>query len=343
VVVTTDATVGGFRRIITSYGYAPRADDAVSERVVRQVVELDPVTFDYGVFAGANYGDGSASSVIGGIYTGGSINLGNAHDYIGDIYSRGNIVTGSNQKITGNLHASGNVMVTNTSTTVYGSVYAGGTITTGGVIRDTAQAGGAIGCSKVQGACMPSSPPPPVPVQQLPVFTWSAANYHSVHVVTGPQLRSAAADPINGVYHVTGDALFSKNDNLQMTGDLTIVATGNVSLPGKITNAANGSNVQLTIVAFGSVTVSNNLTIPSTITSLVYTEGSFDGKNSSVFSGVIYAAGSISLGAYSLITQAPVTAPGFDWTHANPQRFTVRNVSTREITGSDTAADLPGT
>jgi hypothetical protein len=39
------------------------------------------------------------------------------------------------------------------------------------------------------------------------------------------------------------------------------------------------------------------------------------------------------MGAHSAITHAPITAPGFDWTHANPQRFTIRNVSTREVTG----------
>jgi hypothetical protein len=40
------------------------------------------------------------------------------------------------------------------------------------------------------------------------------------------------------------------------------------------------------------------------------------------------------MGANSSITYAPVSAPGFDWTHANPKSFTIRNVSTRETTGN---------
>jgi Tfp pilus assembly protein PilV len=339
VTVATDATAaGGFRRVLTSYGYAPSKAESKSTRTVLQVVDLDPVGFSYGVFAGGNYGDGSASSVIGGMYTGGNITLGNSQDYIGSVSARGNIVTGSNQKITGTLHANGNVSVGSSSTNVYGSAYAGGNITTGGTIRDTAQAGGTIGCSKVQGACIQHSPPPLVPLEQLPTFVWNPANYLPVVPVnmTGTAFITAASNPIQGVYNLSGNADFKKNESLRLTGDTTIVASGNFTLPGTVSNnAAAGVSVKLVLVARGNVTASNNLTIPSTVSTLVYTNGNFDAKNSSTYTGVLYAAGNIILGAHSLITYAPVSAPGFDWTNANPQNFTIRNVSTRETTGSE--------
>lgn len=340
--VATDATGGAFRRVLTSYGYAPSKTSAKSVRTVRQVVDLDPLTFSYGVYAGGNYGDGSASSVVGGMYTGGNIMLGNSQDYIGNVAARGNIVTGSNQKITGTLHANGDVSVSSSSTDVYGSVYAGGNVTTGGTIRDVAQAGGNIGTSgcptpKVQGTCLQHSPPPLVPLERLPVFIYNAANYLPVVAVniSGTAFVTAAQNPIQGVYNVSGDADLKHQDTLQLTGDTTIVTSGNFTLPGKVTNnAPAGVSVQLVVVARGNVTASNNLTIPTTVTTLVYTNGNFDAKNSSTYTGVLYAGGNIILGAHSVITYAHVSAPGFDWTNANPQSFTIRNISTRETTGA---------
>lgn len=342
VTVTTDATVsGGFRRILTSYGYAPTKTKAKSVRTVRQVVELDPVGFTYGVFTAGNYGDGSSSSVLGGMYTGGNVALGNSQDYIGNVSSRGNITTGSNQKITGTLHANGNVSVTNSSTDVYGSVLAGGNITVGGTIRDAAQAGGNIGTgcpnSKVLGSCIQYSPPPSVPVEQLPTFVWDAANYLPVVAVNiaGTTFVSTKKNTnFQGVFNVSGNADFSKQDALQLTGDTTIYVTGNFTLPGTVANnAAPGVSVQLVVVARGNVTASNNMTIPTTVKTLVFTNGNFSGKNSSTYTGVLYSGGNITLGAHSSITYAPVTAPGFDWSSANPQNFTIRNISTRETTG----------
>jgi hypothetical protein len=340
--VVIDSTAGGFRRVLTSYGYAPTKASPKSVRAVRQIVDLDPLTFSYGVYASGNYGDGSASSVVGNMYTGGDVALGNSQDYIGNVLARGNIMTGSNQKITGTLRANGNVSVSNSSTDVYGSVYARGNITTGGTIRDTAQAGGNIGSSgcptpKVQGSCIQHSPPPLIPVEQLPVFTYNPASYLPVVAVntSGSAFVTTAKNPIQGVFNVSGNADFKKQDSLRLTGDTTIVVSGNFTIPGSVSNLAPaGVSVELVIVVRGNVLTSNNLTIPTTVSTLVYTNGNFDAKNSSTYTGVLYAGGNVILGAHSLITYAPVSAPGFDWTSANPQSFTVRNISTREITGA---------
>ena len=84
---------------------------AKATRTVRQVVELDPVGFTYGVFSG-----GELRRRVGIICARRDVHgrqcfARQLQDYIGDVSSLGNIDTGSNQKITGTLHANGNVNV----------------------------------------------------------------------------------------------------------------------------------------------------------------------------------------------------------------------------------------
>ena len=334
--VTTDTTVAGSaRRVLTSTGYAPTKAAPKVVRTFQQEVELDPVGFTYGIFLEGSYSDASSSSVIGSIYTGGSISLGNAHDLTGNLDAIGSISTGSNQNITGTLHANGSVSVNNTSTNVYGSVLAGGSITTGGTVRDVAQAGGSVSnCAKVQGSCIQHSPPPSVPVQYLPPFTFNAANYASVSPVTS---GSAFATGVKnktltqGVFNINGSVSFNNNETLELTGDMTIFVSGSITLPGTISGPV-GSNVQLTLIVRGSATAPNNLTIPSTVKTLIYTNGSFSASTKLIFTGVLYAHGSFSMGANSSITYAPVSAPGFDWTQSSAQSYTIRNITTRETT-----------
>ena len=179
----TDPT--GFRRIITSTGFSPTKASAGSvHRTMRQVVELDPLGFQYAMFSESTIVTGSSASTVGDMYANGSITLGNSQDYVGHIYTQGNVATGSNQQITGDIHAAGTISLTSSSTTLAGSAYAGVNIVTGGTIRNNAQAGGTIGCTKVQGTCSPGSPPAGLPVQHLPTFTWNPANYASVTTYT---------------------------------------------------------------------------------------------------------------------------------------------------------------
>jgi hypothetical protein len=336
--VSTDATVAGStRRILTSTGYAPSKAAPKSVRTLQQEVALDPVGFAFAIYLDGSYADGSSSSVIGSIYTGGTIALGNAHDYTGDLYSIGSISTGSNQNITGSLHANGSVTVANTSTNVYGSVFAGGSITTGGTVRDVAQAGGSVSnCAKVQGLCIQHSPPPPVPPQQLPPFTFNPANYSPAPInVSGIDFATRVKNKTytQGVYNITGSVSFANNETLALTGDMTIFTSGSLTLPGTISGPA-GANVQLSLIVRGSATAPNNLTIPSAVKTLIYTNGSFFASNKLIFTGVLYAHGSFTMGANSSITYAPVSAPGFDWTQAVSQSYTIRNITTRETTGS---------
>jgi hypothetical protein len=174
-----------------------------------------------------------------------------------------------------------------------------------------------------------------VPVQHLPGFIWNPANYPSVTTYSTGAAFVAATSKVNaqGVFYITGDVAFSKQDSLRLTGNMTIVATGDIALPGTVSNqTSNNASVQLTVIStgIGAITPANNFTIPATVKTLLYTAGEFGAKNSSTFSGVLYA-GSIESGAHISITYTPLAAPGFDWSQASPQSFTIRNITTREI------------
>jgi hypothetical protein len=331
----TDPT--GYRRIITSTGHAEAASgDGGARRTVRQIVELDPLGFQYAMFSESAIVTGSSAGVVGDMYANGTIRLGNSQDYVGNIYTQGDLVTGSNQQITGDIVATGSIALSSSSTTLAGSAFAGGNITTGGTIKNNAQAGGTIGCSKVQGTCSPGSLPAGLPVQHLPTFVWNPSNYPSVNTyASGAAFVSAVTKKdSSGTFYITGDVSFANNDSLYLVDDMTIVATGNIALPRQVENhSAGGSDVQLTVVSTGSGTITpfNNFTIPSTVRTLMFTQGMFDAKNSSTFTGALYA-GSLNNGARLTVTYAPLDDTGFSWAAANPQAFTVRNVSTREIT-----------
>ncbi|MPY94525.1 MAG: hypothetical protein GEV08_16140 [Acidimicrobiia bacterium] len=341
-VAVDTAEPSGFRRIITSTGYAPSPDaQGRARRTLRQVVDLDPVAFQYAMLSEQAVTTGSSSAIVGDIYANGSISLGNSQDYVGSIYLQGNLATGANQTITGDVHADGDVAVGNSSTAVKGSVYAGGDISTGGTIEDDAVAGGGIlpsssGCDKVGGTCSPNTPPPAVPEQHLPTFTWHEGNYPAgtVHHLSGPEAVGALSQTeASGTYHIVGDLGFSGNDTLQLADDLTIVATGSITLPRQVENRApGGAPVQLSIISTGGgeIRPANNFTIPSTVRTLMYTTGQFVSSNSSTFTGALYA-GSLSNGAHLRVTHAPLDDVGFEWASANPQSFGVRNVSTQEV------------
>ena len=330
----TDPT--GFRRIITSTGHAQAESGSGARRTVRQVVELDPIGFQYAMFSESAIVTGSSAGVVGDMYANGTIRLGNSQDYVGNIYTQGDLVTGSNQQIIGDIVAAGSISLSSTSTTLAGSAFAGGNITTGGTVQNNAQAGGTIGCSKVSGTCSPGSLPAGLPVQHLPTFVWNPSNYPAVSTYASGAAFVAAVTKQNasGTFYVTGDIPFANNDSLYLVDDMTIVTTGSIALPRQVENhSPGGSDVQLTIVSTGSGTITpfNNFTIPSTVRTLMFTQGMFDAKNSSTFTGALYA-GSLNNGALLAVTYAPLDDTGFSWAAANPQAFTVRNVSTREIT-----------
>lgn len=339
VTVAVDGPPDGMRRRVTSVGYAPsKAEPVQTVRTVQQVVDLDAVGFTYGIFSEGGLVTGSSSTVIGDVYSSMDITLGNSQDYFGEMYTLGSIRTGSNQTVTGALHANGSIHLTSKSTALNGSAYAGADIVTGGTIRDVAQAGGTVDCDDVQGACLANSPPLAIPAQSLPAFGWNPSDYSSVTYPTDGAafVAQVSKTESSGVFYVDGDVTFGTNDDIWLAGDMTIVATGSIALPGAIANKTTGGTaVQLTVISTGlgtagTITPANNLTIPATVRTLIYTQGLFDAKNSSTFTGVLYA-GEVAVGAHLSVTYTPVGASGFDWSTASPQSFTIRNISTREV------------
>lgn len=308
----------GFRRILSSTGRSAGASGPYQRRM-EQVVELDPVTFTYGVFLEGGNFTGPTWDVTGDLYTNGSLKLDKNNTFTGSILAQGDV--DSQATVTGSISLNGNAIIG--GNTVTANVYAGGTVT---------------GCPAPR--CKANLVPKPVPVQHLPNFPWPNASYPagSYSQVTSAQFN--ILKPTSGVFYVDGSLDVSAG--LVLTGDLTLIASGNITLPGSVTKAAGvTSSTQLTAISTsptGIVLVNNNFNFVVPV--LVYSRGMFDGSkkniNSGMFDGALYV-GSVELHANLTFTYVPVKAPGFDWSLANPQSFTIRHISTRESTGEATS------
>jgi Tfp pilus assembly protein PilX len=337
VTVAVDST-NALRRIIAATGYAPSKTAATrTKRTMVQVVELQPSSpLPYTLFAIGSVNSSSSSSVAGNVYAAGSVNLGNADRVTGGVDALGSLTIGSNRHIVGDVRANGSISIS-PSADVTGSVYAGGSISVANsaTVTQTAQAASAIsGCDRVFGACLPWSAPPVLAVQPLPTFTWSASDDSEVQTWTATAFKAwiALQPTVSGVHYVTGslDVLPNK---LRLGGDLTIVVTGSVNGPKTIENATSHDlDLRLISSTGGSYNFPTNLTIASSIHSLIYTTGSISFGNSTMLSGAVYTGGSVNVGANSTITRVDVDTTGFSGGAAsNGITYSLRNISTREV------------
>jgi hypothetical protein len=310
IAVTSSPDGNGFRRILTSSGRAPATGAASrTERTMTQVVELDPVTFTYGVFIEDGGFTGPTWEVKGDLYTNGSLTLDKNNTFTGNISAQKNI--NSQATVSGSLSANGDVIVGGKTTT--SNVYAGGTIT---------------GCSPPR--CKANLVPKPVPAQGLPTFAWPNPSY--------PPGSYTAFSPSahEGASYTEGNLVISQN--LVLTGDMTIIASGNITLPGNVQKAPGiTTSAQFTVISTsltGKIFVENNFDFM--VPTLIFTQGTFDGTkrniNHAMFNGALYV-GNVDLHANNTFVYAPVKSTGFNWVGANPQNFTIRHISTRETTG----------
>lgn len=318
--LTVQDTPGGngFQRIITSTGRSS-VSSASYERRMEQVVELDPVTFTYGVFIEGGNFTGPTWDVTGDLYTNGSLKLDKNNTFTGNVFAQGDV--DSEATVTGSISLNGNATIGGKTTTA--NVYAGGTVT---------------GCAAPR--CKANLVPKPVPVQHLPAFPWPNASYPAGSYTQVTSALFNTLKPTAGVFYV--DEALTVNSDLVLTGDLTLIASGDITLPGSVTKAAGiTSSTQLTAIstaATGTVLVNNNFNFVVPV--LVYSRGMFDGSkkniNSGLFDGALYV-GSAELHANLTFTYVPVKSQGFDWAMANPQNFTIRHISTHESTGEPTS------
>jgi hypothetical protein len=311
---------------------------------------------------------GPCAGGIGGIFSSAEIKLLAAGKvYSGDMTTTGNITTGSNDTINGTLRSGGGVSINGTSSHVYGDVYAAGNIVPiDGVVHGKAHGGGSVynyypGCNShppsngevtahVTGACIEKGAAPPAitaPVQPNPFFTWNTANYPGG--VTGPMQGPAFITAVNkkdtkGVFWINGDNIsFPTDGALWLTDDLTIYsAVSTLTLPPIVVNKA-GHPVQLSLIVLNGIADRGSFTVPADVKVLIYGGTGNIAINSATsavnrpLTGVVYnRAGSVTFGANSSLTFAPVNAVGFNFPagsggSSTPTTYTVRSLSTREI------------
>lgn len=341
------------RRYIVSTGYAPTKATPlrVTRRVEQQVDLISTNELRYALFAapGGVAGD-QYMTVNGDVYSVGSMTIANGGNVSGSVTSLGSVTTVNNSTIGGDIRAAGNVTVNNSGTTVLGNVYSGGNVVLTGAVRGNVQAAGSITGGTVGGSRAQYSPPPPVPVQSVPSFTWDPNRYVSSPNLPGypatreltpaefQQLWNANKGAFRGHYRVrcapcpTGIALDAK---WTMTGDVTIASDAPVTMSREVDNGAGGAALTLTIASFSSaspaILMSNSIATPDSIRIALFApNGPVSFKNRKNFSGAVYAA-SMTLEQQFTLTFVPVTVTGFTWDLASSTHFVIQSRVFREV------------
>jgi hypothetical protein len=319
-----------FRKMLTSVGSSSSA-----KRTMQQVVEMVPVGFTFGFFTQGTVNSANWT-VLGKAYIGGDLNLpSQAKTLTGDIYVAGN-VDGGKANLVGSLYANGNVKIASVDSV--NDVAAGGTL--------DIYSGGRCPNPPVKGTCQPPNLRPlPVALQTLPSFPWPNTSYPLGSFKQYATTAAFLADPLRkneGVFYFPGDVDLS--DLGSLTGDMTIIAgtpalgaaSGNITLPKTITKVGTAT-MQISVISTsgGSIFLPNNFD-DKNVPMLAFTTGPFTpvktNSNSVTFLGALYT-GSFDAHANVSITYPleGVKSLGFDWSLANPQLFTIRHISTREI------------
>lgn len=329
-------------RIITSTGTSAKA----TRKVQQQVAIVPDTGFKYALFASPQgiTGDNNLT-VTGDVYSYADVSFSNFSKVFGTVVSLGNVTTANNCTIGGDVKAAGNVTISGPSTTVTGSVYAGGDVTVYGKVQGDVQAGGTVtvaGTGSVAGTITQRLAPPAPPALVPPTFSWSSANYPS------PQTWPAAAafnaswalnrNAFGGAHRVLGgDSVLntvSLDQKTTLTGDTTIVTDGPVSISRDIANSSPG-NVTLVVVSFSSqypaIDFSNNVTLPTSVDVLFFApNGTVRFNNLKDFHGTVYAK-QIVLSQQFTLAWSPVKPPGFTWGPQSSAHATVQLQTFREV------------
>jgi hypothetical protein len=229
-------------------------------------------------------------------------------------------------------------------------VYSGGNVSITGRVRGNVQAAGSIIGGTVDGSRAQYSPPPPVPVQTVPTFTWDAARYVSPPNLPGypptreltpaefQQLWADNKDAFHGSYRVRCSpcpTAVTLNAAWTMTGDVTIASDAPVTLAREMANGAGGAALTLTVASFSAaspaILMSNSISPPDSIRIALFTpNGPVSFKNRKNFSGAVYAA-SMTLEQQFTLTFVPVTVTGFTWDLASSTHFVIQSRVFREV------------
>ena len=343
------------RRYIVSTGYAPAKATAgrVARRIEQQVDLISTSDFRYALFTapGGVVGDNNMA-VNGDVYSTENLTLANKGTVSGSVTSLGTVTTVNNSTIGGDIRAAGDVTINNASTTVLGNVYSGGNVTITGRVRGNVQAAGSVTGGTVDGSRAQYSPPPPVPVQTVPTFTWDPDDprYLAAPNIEGhppstdlsatefQQLWAANKHAFHGHYRIVcppSPCGITLDDRWTMTGDVTIASDGPITMSREVDNGADGAALTLTIVSLAdadpAILMSNNISPPDSIRIALFApNGTVEFQNRKTFSGAVYAE-AMTLEQQFTLTFVPVAITGFTWDLASSTHFVIQSRVFREV------------
>ena len=342
------------RRRIVSTGYAPTKATAgrVTRQVEQQVDLISTNDFRYALFTAPGGVAGANNMAVNGdVYSADNLTLANRGTVSGSVTSLGSVTTVNNSTIGGDIRAAGNVTINNVSTTVLGNVYSGGNVTITGRVRGNVQAAGTITGGTVDGSRAQYSPPPPVPAQTVPTFTWDPTDPAYLGTPNLPgyppstdlsstefqQLWAANKAAFHGHYRVVcppSPCGVTLDDKWTMSGDVTIVSDAPITMSREVLNGS-GTARTLTVaslaVASPAILMSNSISPPDSIRIALFApNGSVAFQNRKTFSGAVYAK-AMSLEQQFTLTFVPVAITGFTWDLASSTHFVIQSRVFREV------------
>jgi hypothetical protein len=350
--LTSDPNDG--RRYIVSTGYAPTkaTGGRVARRIAQQVDLISTNEFRYALFTAPGGVAGANNMAVNGdVYSAENLILGNRGTVSGSVTSLGTVTTVNNSTIGGDIRAAGDVIINNASTTVLGNVYSGGNVTITGRVRGNVQAAGSITGGTVDGSRAQYSPPPPVPAQTVPTFTWNPTNpvYLATPNLPGhppavdlsstefQQLWAANKNAFHGHYRIVcppSPCGITLDDKWTMSGDVTVASDAPITMSREVLNGTAGA-LTLTVaslaVASPAILMSNNISPPDSIRIALFApNGSVEFQNRKTFSGAVYAK-AMTLEQQFTLTFVPVAVTGFTWDLASSTHFVIQSRVFREV------------
>lgn len=342
------------RRYIVSTGYAPTKATAgrVTRRIEQQVDLISTNDFRYALFTAPGGVAGANNMAVNGdVYSADNLTLANRGTVSGSVTSLGTVTTVNNSTIGGDIRAAGNVTINNAATTVLGNVYSGGNVAITGRVRGNVQAAGTITGGTVDGSRAQYSPPPPVPAQTVPTYTWNPTDpvYLAAPNLSGhppardlsstefQQLWAANKTAFHGHYRIVcppSPCGITLDDKWTMSGDVTMVSDGPITMSREVLNgsgAARTLTVASLAVASPAILMSNNISPPDSIRIALFSpNGSVEFQNRKTFSGAVYAK-AMTLEQQFTLTFVPVVITGFTWDLASSTHFIIQARVFREV------------
>lgn len=331
---TQVSVTGDLERLVVSTGTA-----GGDTRRIAQTVTLDPLgEFDFALFSNTSISASEHLIVGGDTFSNDTATFLQHTDVVGNIVSPSSVTTGNNSTIDGDIRSGGDVFI-HRGTTVNGNVYATGDVTVEGHVTGDVQAQSITACDGcIEGTATAGVSVPAPLTRSLPTYTYNPIDYWpdvptEMDPATFTAYWAANRTAMSGVFHVTGPTgdILGPVQRTTLAGDLTIITDRPVAIQRDFVTS-DGSTRRLTVISTSTsdsppaIDWTNNVTLPPTVQTFIYSLGTVRFANQKNFHGIVYAQ-RIEQGQFFTVTFEPDLREdppkGFTWTLASALEFDI--------------------